>query len=52
MSDALVATRRYLTTEDGTCGVMTVIVLAFACVVMLIVMISYPEASETLALMG
>ena len=52
MSDVLVAARSYLTNEDGTFGVLTVIVLALACVVMLAVMISYPEASEALALVG
>ena len=49
MSYALTKTYRYLTREEGAVGVMTVTVLALACLVMLVCLISYPEVSEALA---
>jgi len=52
MSDVLITNVKYLTSEEGTCGVMTVIVLALGCVVMLTCMVAYPEVSEALALMN
>jgi hypothetical protein len=52
MGDTLVATHKYLTTGEGLCGIMTVIVLALACAVMLTCTISYPEAIEALAIVG
>jgi hypothetical protein len=52
MNDALATTYNYLTSEEGSCGVMTVIVLALGCLVMLTCMISYPEVSEAFAFGG
>ena len=52
MSDVLITTVKYVTSEEGTCGVMTVIVLALGCVVMLTCLTSYPEIAEAFAFAG
>jgi hypothetical protein len=52
MNSAMTATYDYMTSEEGACGVMTVIVLALACVVMLTCMISYPEVAEAFGFAG
>jgi hypothetical protein len=52
MNDALTATHRYLMSHEGTCGFLTIIVLALACVVTLTCLTSYPEASKAFAFMG
>ena len=50
MSRALKTTYSYMTSEEGTVGTATVAVLALACLVMLLCLISYPEMNEALAI--
>ena len=50
MNDALTRGYNYLLTDEGIAGIMTIPVLALACVVMLTCMISYPEVASAVAL--
>lgn len=52
MNDTLTTAYNYVMSEEGACGVMTVVVLVLGCVVMLTCMMSYPEVSETFAFSG
>ena len=52
MNEALTTAYSYVISKEGVCGVMTIIVLALACVVMLTCMNSYPELIAAFELAG